>query len=108
MQLMQHSVQKSSTTMRPFRSASLSGLAVLSQAVPPVNSGAGAFAGFLGSPPVMFLGSRTPTASTKTTATVRTIQGQTRLPKVARLDMLLSRSGPKAGFANNGGHFTQA
>ena len=41
MQLMQQRVQKSSTTTRPLRSASLIGLSVLSQAVPPSNSAAG-------------------------------------------------------------------
>src|SRR5438105_3784771 len=41
MQLMQHSVQKSSRTMRPLRSAMRSGPALLIQAVPPSSSGAG-------------------------------------------------------------------
>src|SRR4051812_17904402 len=40
MQLMQQSVQKSSRTTLPFRALRLSGLPVLSQAVPPSSSGA--------------------------------------------------------------------
>ncbi len=38
MQLMQHSVQKSTSTMRPLRSAAAMGRSVLSQSVPPMRS----------------------------------------------------------------------
>src|SRR6478752_4479437 len=41
MQLMQQRVQKSSRTILPFKSASLIGAPVLSQATPPDSSGAG-------------------------------------------------------------------
>ena len=41
MQLMQQYVQKSRSTTLPFKSARVSGLETLSQAVPPVSSGAG-------------------------------------------------------------------
>ena len=48
MQLMQQYVQKSRRTIFPLRSAILIGLAVLSQAMPPSNSGAAWSWRFLG------------------------------------------------------------